>query len=166
MPTVSRFFLKFGLVYFVAALLCGVAMAWVGGGWGAALLPTYLHLFVVGWITQMIIGVALWLFPKWTREKPRGREWLSWVALVGINVGLLIRVVAEPGRIFADPAGGWRAAFGWMLVVSAVLQWAGGMAFLVNIWGRIKGKKKRRRRKKKKSKDKEDEAPDDAEEAS
>lgn len=144
MPTVSRLFLKFGLVYFIAALACGVAMAWAGGAWGAILLPTYLHLFVVGWLTQIIIGVALWLFPKWTKAQPRGREWLSWTALVTLNVGLLVRVVAEPGQALFDAS--WQPTLSVLLVVSAALQWVGGMAFLVNIWGRIKVKKRRRRK--------------------
>lgn len=30
----------------------------------AALSVTYVHLFVVGWLTPLIFGVALWLFPK------------------------------------------------------------------------------------------------------
>lgn len=146
MPTVSRLFLKIGLVYFVAAMACGVGMAWLGGAWGAALLPTYLHLFVVGWLTQIIIGVALWLFPKWTKEQPRGREWLSWTALVTLNLGLLVRLVAEPLQTLGAVGAAWQPALAWGLVVSAALQWVGGMAFLVNIWGRIKPKRKRRRR--------------------
>lgn len=148
MPTVSRLFLKFGLVYFVAALACGVAMAWIGGAWGAILLPTYLHLFVVGWLTQIIIGVALWLFPKWTKEQPRGREWLSWVALVTINLGLLVRALAEPGQVALANDSGWQPTLSALMVVSAVLQWVGGVAFLINIWGRVKPKRKRKRRKK------------------
>ncbi|MFW6057699.1 MAG: hypothetical protein ACOC9W_02475 [Persicimonas sp.] len=154
MPKVSRLFLKFGLVYFIAALICGVAMAWFEGAWGALLLPTYLHLFVVGWLTQIIIGVALWLFPKWTKEQPRGREWLSWTALVTLNVGLLLRAVAEPGQFMLDTDSRWQPAVGVLLIVSAALQWVGGMAFLVNIWGRIKPKKKRRRRSSKSKKSK------------
>ncbi len=145
MPTVSRLFLKLGLIYFVAALGCGIAMAWAGASWEVALLPTYLHLFVVGWITQIIIGVALWLFPKWTKEQPRGREWLSWVALVCLNVGLLVRAVAEPGLLLGGSQAGWHTAWSAGLIVSAVLQWVGGMAFLVNIWGRIKGKRSRKK---------------------
>ncbi|WP_174769489.1 hypothetical protein [Persicimonas caeni] len=149
MPTVSRLFLKFGLIYFVAALASGVAMAWAGSAWGAVLLPTYLHLFVVGWLTQIIIGVALWLFPKWTKEQPRGREWLSWTALVTLNLGLLLRLVAEPGQMWLDT--GWQPTMSALLVVSAALQWIGGMAFTVNIWGRVKVKKRKRRKKKSRS---------------
>lgn len=146
MPTVSRLFLKFGLIYFVAAMASGVAMGWLGGAWGTLLLPTYIHLFVVGWITQIIIGVALWLFPKWTREQPRGREWMSWVALVTLNLGLLLRVATETlhARHTLDPSPQqWLA---WGLVASALLQWVGGMAFMINIWGRIKPKRKRKPR--------------------
>jgi hypothetical protein len=151
MPTITRLFLKFGLVYFVASMGCGVAMAWAEGAWGALLLPTYLHLFVVGWITQIIIGVALWLFPKQSKELPRGHEWLSWTALVTLNVGLLVRAVAEPAQFMLDAESGLLPAMGWLLVASAALQWVGGVAFLANIWGRIKGKKKRRKRRSSKS---------------
>ncbi|TDP73933.1 hypothetical protein [Bradymonas sediminis] len=149
MPTVSRLFLKCGLIYFVAAMASGVAMGWLGPAWGAVLLPTYIHLFVVGWITQIIIGVALWLFPKWSKEQPRGREWLSWLALVTLNLGLLLRLGTESmhGLNRLDPASQkWLA---WGLVASALLQWVGGMAFMINIWGRIKPKKVRKPRVKK-----------------
>lgn len=142
MPTVSRLFLKFGLIYFVAAMLTGVAMAALGGAWSTLLLPTYLHLFVVGWITQIIIGVALWLFPKWTKDQPRGREWLSWVALVTLNVGLLLRAVFEPLYTMGTLSDATTlAAVGF--IASALLQWIGGVAFMLNIWVRIKGKQSR-----------------------
>jgi Trk-type K+ transport system membrane component len=154
MPTITRLFLKFGLVYFVASMACGVAMAWAEGAWAALLLPTYLHLFVVGWITQIIIGVALWLFPKQRKDKPRGHEWLSWTALVTLNVGLLLRAVAEPAQFALEAGSGWQPTMDWLLVASAALQWIGGMAFLANIWGRIKPKKKRRSRRNKKKQDK------------
>jgi hypothetical protein len=122
-------------------------MAWSASPWGAVLLPTYLHLFVVGWITQIIIGVALWLFPKWSKEQPRGREWMSWVALITLNVGLLLRLVAEPLNTLGGFEGAAETGLGWALVASSILQWVGGMSFMLNIWGRIQPKKKRARRK-------------------
>lgn len=150
MPIISRLFLKFGLLYFVAAMLCGILMAWFGA---AALLPTYLHLFMVGWITQIIIGVALWLFPKWTKEQPRGREWMSWVALVTLNLGLLIRAVAEPLNTLGGAEYYQSPGVAAALISSGVLQWVGGMCFMLNIWGRIKPKRKRRPRARAKTKD-------------
>jgi heme/copper-type cytochrome/quinol oxidase subunit 1 len=34
--------------------------------------PAYFHLFLVGWVTQMIFGVIYWMFPIITRTRPRG----------------------------------------------------------------------------------------------
>lgn len=146
MPTISRLFLKCGLIYFVAAMACGVAMGWLGAGWAAVLLPTYIHLFVVGWITQIIIGVALWLFPKWSKEQPRGREWLSWVALVTLNIGLLLRVGTESLHSLNRLGSQAQTWLAWGLVASALLQWVGGVSFMLNIWGRIKPKRARKPR--------------------
>lgn len=136
MPRISRVFIKMSLIWLLAALVAKSAMTLGSEQWAPVLLPTHLHMFVVGWVTHMIIGVALWLFPKHTKESPRGNESLSWLSLVGLSLGLLLRTLAEPGRIFA-PNDLWDYA----LVASAVLQWIGGMAFVINIWPRTKGKK-------------------------
>lgn len=136
MPKVSRFFIKASLIYLVGALVCGVAIHVPMWPRFAALFPTYVHLFVVGWLTQLIFGVALWLFPKKSREQPRGYDALSWACFGTLNVGLLMRAAAEPGLIFGDAAG----VYGWLLVASAALQWGAAMAFVVNIWPRIKGR--------------------------
>lgn len=136
MPKISRIFVKVSFVWLALALLSGAGMAFGGRAWLAVLLPTYVHLFVVGWVTQMIIGVALWLFPKYTKERPRGRPSLNWVALSCLNLGLVLRAVAEPGPAIT-PSETWSV----LLVISAVLQWVGGMAFVVNIWPRVKGRR-------------------------
>jgi len=137
MPILTRWFIKTSLVYFVAALVVGVAQAaqaplglapeLAGAG------PVYVHLLVVGWITQMIFGVAYWMFPRYSRETPRGSDRLALAAYVCLNAGLLLRVIAEPASTLHPGAG-----FGRALGVSAVLQWLGGMAFVVNTWPRVK----------------------------
>lgn len=136
MPRVARWYLKAGLVYFVLALVAGVlfeARAVVDlPRWTATLRPVYIHLLVVGWITQIIIGVGYWMFPKFTKENPRGSEALAWATWVLINVGLFLRLIAEPQTFEAD--------LGWMLALSAVLQTLGGWLFVVNTWARIKGR--------------------------
>lgn len=136
MPKISRTFVKASFLWLTLALAAGVGLAFSGPGWLAALLPTYIHAFVVGWVTQMIIGVAIWLFPKYSRERPRGWDVLNWAALALLNLGLLLRVVAEPGPLLW-PSKAWAP----MLVISAVLQWLGGLAFVANVWPRIKGKR-------------------------
>lgn len=140
MPPLSRAFIKTALVYFVAALLVGVAGALQAGRellspGVAALGPVHVHLLVVGWITQMIFGVAYWMFPKNSQTDPRGFEWVGWATYALLNVGLLLRVLAEPMHARLP-----RAGFGWLLVLAAVLQWLAAVAFVANTWRRVREK--------------------------
>ena len=141
MPTVSRWFIKTGLFFFCAALVVGglrwLALLGVPAGPLAAAGAAHIHLFVFGWITQIIIGVAIWLFPPLSRENPRGRIWLAWSSYVTINLGLLLRAVAEPLLAGASAHAPW----GWLLVSSAFLQLVGGLAFVIDIWPRVKGRR-------------------------
>lgn len=139
MPIITRTFLKAALVCFIAALAAGVLVAARPllelPGFVAGLTPVYFHLFMVGWVTQLIIGVAYWMFPKYSRERPRGHDWLAWTTFVLLNGGLLLRVVAEAAQT-TDAAAAWR----WALALSAVLQWMAGMAFVANTWPRVKAR--------------------------
>jgi len=139
MPQITRLFVKTSLLYLVAALLVGVVLMLrplytlpaIAGG----LSPIYFHLFMVGWVMQLIAGVAYWMFPKWSKTQPRGHDVLALATFWLLNVGLLLRVVAEPAQTVSMWAG-----WGWLLVGSALLQWLAGLAFVVNTWPRVKEK--------------------------
>lgn len=137
MPRLTRWFLKAGLVYLVAAAAMGGAMlvqrplglpAWV-----ALLRPVYLHLLMVGWVTQLIFGVVFWMFPKQSRERPRGSERLGWIVFATLNAGLLLRAVCEPLATLQPGT-----AYGGLLVAAAGLQLVAGLGFVANTWGRVK----------------------------
>jgi hypothetical protein len=137
MPILTRWFIKTSLVCFIAALILGIAQAAQGvvrlPAELRAAAPAYVHLLVVGWITQLIFGVAYWMFPKLSAETPRGSDRLGLTAYGSLNLGLLLRVVAEPlHTIHASPG------LGWTLMASAVLQWLAGLAFVLNTWSRVK----------------------------
>lgn len=135
MPSVTRFFIKSSLLYLAAAL--GLA-AWLAGqsiGLPVVpgLSPVFFHFFLVGWVTQMIMGVGYWFFPKFSAEQPRRSERLGWAVFWLLNAGLLLRGLAEP-LLSVNPDSYWGPA----LVISALLQWLAGVLFVVNTWGRIK----------------------------
>ena len=124
-------------MYFILALLAGVivqARTVIDlPSRLAALRPVYIHLLTVGWITQLIIGVGYWMFPKFSRENPRGSERLAWATFILLNVGLALRVISEPQvSILAKPD------LRWMLALSAVLQLVAGWLFVINTWARVK----------------------------
>ena len=137
MPTLSRWFIKVGLIYFVIGLMMGSMMlAQPVMGWTAklqVLRPVYLHFLFIGWVTQIIMGVGYWMFPKYSREKPRGNEKLGWVVFVLLNSGLVLRAIGEPAMILAPQAG-----LGWTLALASVCLLLAGWGFIFNTWGRIK----------------------------
>ena len=133
MPTPTRWLVKAGLLYLVAALLLGVAMQLPLAQRVpllAVLWPTYLHLLVVGWLLQLIFGVAFWLFPRWSAKRPRGSARLGWLSFALLNAGLLLRLVGEP--LHALGGGG-----GNLLAVSAAAQLVAVWGFVLNTWPRV-----------------------------
>jgi hypothetical protein len=137
MPVVTRWYIKSALIYLITALLLALILALPPSvavpSFLRTMTPAYFHLFLVGWVTQMIFGVIYWMFPIITRAQPRGNERLAVAGYILLNVGLLLRVVGEP-LVRAAPTGGT----GWLLAVSAVLQWLAAVLFVILAWPRVK----------------------------
>lgn len=139
MPVLTRWYVKTAIVYLVIALLLGAVLA----GNGLVPLPAFLllaapaqiHLFVVGWLTQLIFGIAYWMFPKATAQQPRGNDALAVLTYVCLNLGLVTRVIGEPWQAVTPGV-----VAGTLLVTSGVLQWLGGVGFAVLAWPRVRGR--------------------------
>ena len=114
----------------MASLLTGILQV-ASTSWSSVLWPTYVHMLVLGWLTQLIFGVAFWMFPKRSSEGSGGSQRLGWASYWLLNAGLLLRIFGEPARAIGAPTG-------WLLIVAALLQLAGGWAFVVNTWPRVR----------------------------
>lgn len=137
MPFYTRLFVKTSLAYAVlaAGLLALTDLASLMRWNNFSPYQTALHLFFVGWVLQLIIGIAYWMFPKYTRTRPRGYDGLMALAYGALNLGLILRLVVEPIPTFwVEP---WSRT---VFVVSSVAQWVGMLAFVVNMSLRIKVK--------------------------
>jgi hypothetical protein len=138
MPLLTRYFLKTAILYFVASsCLGGYLLIAVGLQWNVPLVlqPVYWHMLLVGWLMQLIFGVAYWMFPPFAKGQPHRYPALAWFTYAALNVGLLLRVVVEPWHGMRPQPG-----LGWLLVCSAVLQVAAGWMFLITVWTRIRGR--------------------------
>lgn len=137
MPTLSRWFIKIGLLYFVIGLMMGaVLLVQPVLDWSPrwqTLRPLYLHFLFIGWVTQIIMGVGFWMFPKYSKEHPRGSEKLGWVVFVLLNLGLVLRAIGEPMMVLSP-----HDEFRWMLAVASLCLLLAGWGFIANSWGRIK----------------------------
>ena len=66
MYTQARYFIRTALVHLLLAFMVG-GLVLIDQGLAldpriGALLPVFYHLLMVGWATQLICGVALWMF--------------------------------------------------------------------------------------------------------
>jgi hypothetical protein len=127
------------MIYLASGLIMGaILLAQPLMGWSSTwqtLRPVYLHFIFIGWVTQLIMGVGYWMFPKESKERPRGSEALGWAVLILLNVGMVLRTVGEPLTVLAPQAG-----YGWIAALASTLLLLAGWCFILNTWGRIKEK--------------------------
>jgi len=145
MPLITRLFLKAGLVYLFCSLITGIILELE-----FISIPIFhvlfWHMLMLGWITQIIMGVSLWMFPGRSRVESFSNQKWSWLAFVLLNLGILLRIIAEP-FIQLSTHMIWKI----LLTISAVFQLIGIGAYLIEIWPRVKGKKQRSKKRKKES---------------
>jgi hypothetical protein len=99
----STFAIRSSLVWLLLGIAAGAAMLnddQLPGRWRLWMSPTHAHMLFVGWFFQFTLGVAYWLLPRRrSPARPVGyHEPLALAALVLLNVGLALRVVAEPAQ--------------------------------------------------------------------
>ena len=121
-----KYFLKASLVWFALSVLVALAMA---------LKPSltvyrtaHLHMALLGFVTQMIYGIALHVIPRFFGQPlvhRRLAEWQFWCAQAGL-AGLVAGFVA---RIH----GGVTTA-AWLLGVGGTLSAVGAAFFVFGIW--------------------------------
>jgi hypothetical protein len=140
MPPVAQSYIKAAFIYFVVAFLLGALMMldrWLNfSRWLKVVYLSQLHLLVVGWITQLAIGVAYWMFPRFRKDqdaRPRGSDALAKAVLIGLNAGLVLRFVLEPFYLMGPKP--WLAA---LMALSGVLQAAAAVGFGLLVWARIR----------------------------
>ncbi len=137
MPRLVRWFVKAAFLWLILALALKAASL---SSWGSAIpaiTPVSWHALFVGWLTQLIFGIAHWMLPTIPgapKERLRGDERLMWGVFFLLNSGLLMRVLAEPMVIQGGAFAFWR----WMLLTSAWLQWLAAVLFVINSWRRAR----------------------------
>jgi len=143
MPRIARTFVKTGMLYFLGSLLVGVALE-IPSLTLPVLLPLFWHMLMVGWITQIIFGVSLWMFPGRTRKEGFKAQKLAWLTYLFLNIGLLFRILAEPMLSYSDVPV-WQI----LILISALLQVVSAVTYVMEMWPRIQSKEQRRRNRRK-----------------
>lgn len=139
MSIITRTYIKTALGYMLVGTLLStlwlIGVVWPLHPLLSYLQPTALHLIVVGWLTQLIFGVALWMFPPWSKAQPRGPDLPNWICYGLLNAGLLLRLIVEPINSYRPTAG-----LGWLLLVAAASQVGAVWLFVLLAWPRVRSK--------------------------
>jgi hypothetical protein len=137
MYTLVRRFIKTGIIFLGLGLLLGfwlMVQREILGIWPHPnLVSAHMHAVMVGFVMFMILGVALWLFPRAPKEDTRytpGRAAASyWILLVATGA----RFVAEAARAWV--ALDW---LGWVVVAGGLGQIIGLGVYFWTMWTRIR----------------------------
>lgn len=144
MTALVRRFIKTGIGFLVIGLLLGLFMlvrrelyaAWPG----TYLVSAHTHAVFVGFVMFMILGVALWLFPKPLAGDPRYRTSFIAVAYWLLLGGTLLRMVAELARAWSD-----LSLLAWPVLLGGIAQVAGLLLYVWTMWYRIRPSARRLR---------------------
>jgi hypothetical protein len=135
--TQVRRFIKTGIGFLVVGLALGLYMLVqreLLGRWAhPSLSSAHTHAVFFGFVIFLILGVALWLFPRAasgdTRYSPERIEASYWILTLATGG----RLVAEAARAWVAP--GW---LGWIVVAGGVGQVAGLLLYFYTMWTRIR----------------------------
>ena len=142
MPPVTRWFIKSGMIWFALGVTLAFVTELPGIRGSALLLPIYWHMLVIGWITQVIMGVSVWMFPRKRRNRKKEQSTLVTSAFFLLNGGLIVRFLSEPFLPFVSDS----ALVPAVVIVSGILQVAAIILFIAEIWPRVQPKRKRKRK--------------------
>lgn len=138
MDRLSSIMARAAFAWLLAGAVAGSAMMVdeeLPGSWRVWLGPTHGHMFFVGWFVQFAVGIGYWLLPrKRTAARPLGYdERLALAAVALLDLGLLLRVAAEPAQRSGHD-GAWITP---TLGASALCQVAAFAIFVVQLWPRV-----------------------------
>ena len=129
MPRMSMWLIRAALLQFLAgatigaAYLCFKAEGWFA--WSVSHLPVHVEVMLVGWMVQLVMGVAYWILPRPAAEPRDAHEPVMWAVFGLLNGGVLVAAL-----------GGDPAFAAWAGLLGRVLEVAAAALFALHAWNR------------------------------
>lgn len=132
-----RYFIKTSVIFLIIGILTGLYMSVskyvLKIGYSQELISAHTHLILVGSVMMMIMGVALWFFPRADKDDKKYNPDLIliayWVMTIGTSLRFIFQVVAN--FLVSD-------LIQYLIVISSVLQVVAMILFFYSMWGRIR----------------------------
>lgn len=132
-----RYFIKTSVIFLILGILTGLYMAVckyvLKISYTQELISAHTHLILVGSVMMMIMGVALWFFPRAEKDDKRYNPsvilFSYWLMTISTLLRFVFQVIAN--FVYRDWIHYLIAAFSLFQVVAMVI-------FFYSIWGRIR----------------------------
>ena len=132
-----RYFIKTSIIFLVFGLLTGLYMSLCTNvfktGYGAELISAHTHLILVGGVMMMIMGVALWFFPRPEKEDARYNPDVIRISYRIMTLSTSIRFLSQVISSFEEIQ-----FLRWMITLFSIGQITAMIIFFYGMWGRIR----------------------------
>lgn len=137
MFTIVRRFIKTGIGFLAAGLLLGAYMLVqreILGQWpNRYLVSAHVHAVFIGFVMFIILGVALWLFPRAEKGDTRYRPTLISAAYWILTLSTLSRFISEMLRAWTT-----HPVLPWIVLIGGLGQVVGLLLYFWTMWSRIR----------------------------
>jgi len=136
MFTNARYFIKTAFAFFILGLLSGLYIYGARAfGWSIpfTLIQAHTHILLMGGVFMMILGVAVWFFPRAKKDDKRYNPDVIRISYYVFTLATLVRFVAEILQGFYPQ--GWASQMGFWC---SVLQVVASITLVYSLWGRIR----------------------------
>lgn len=132
-----RYFIKSSIAFLLVGVLTGIVMSAASSLWHIGIpqevVSAHTHIILVGAVMMMIMGVALWFFPRPEKEDPRYNPArilaVYWIMAVSTAARFLLQVIDAMIDL---------PMLRVLATLAAVAQGVGMLLFFYMIWGRIR----------------------------
>lgn len=132
MPRLSRWMIRTAFLYLISGITIGGLLLthkgtpFLPGIWNW--LPLHIEFLLLGWVVQLVLGMAFWILPRYWTKPRRPRTFLAWGAFGLLNGGIWLVTAVTLfhiphiwlfwGRILEISAIIFFAAHAWLRIVS------------------------------------------------
>ncbi len=137
MFTTVRYFIKTSVVFLIIGILSGLYMSAAKNvfhtPFGPDLVSAHAHIILVGSVMMMIMGVALWFFPRAEKTDKKYNPSLILITYWLMTISTATRFIfqAAAGFVYID----W---INVMITVTSTFQVIAILFFFFSMWGRIR----------------------------
>lgn len=131
LPRLTRIMILLSLLYLALGFsLGGLMLSHKGAPLHPAvwrLLPAHADFLLWGWLTQLTLAAAYWIFPRFRTLPQRGSALRHGIEIAAFNLGLWMTALSP---LLSSPS--------WLALTGRTLQTAGLAFFSLDLWLRIR----------------------------